>query len=95
MDFSQRQPTLNTEGEIFLTNVNESVDVSDLTEFLEPKVRLLGLEQISHPNASAKSFLLRVCLEDEETVLSPDFWPLGLKFRRFVRPKEGRLARPA
>jgi hypothetical protein len=90
---NSRISSASTPGEIFISNVSREVTVSDLTDFLESTVTILGLYQISHPNACSKSFLLRVPSNDEHRVLDPKFWPPGLECRRFVRPAQGRLAR--
>jgi hypothetical protein len=80
-------------AEIFVSNVNSSVNVSDLMEFLKLRTSVLGLTQISHPHAASKSFVLEIPFGLEGDVLNAHFWPPGIKFRRFVRPSSGRLAR--
>jgi hypothetical protein len=81
-----------TPGELFVSNVHASVSVADLVRLLEPKINVLGLAEISHPESASKSFLLTVAPKDQHRVLSGHFWPPGIHCKPFVRPKSGRLA---
>jgi hypothetical protein len=79
-------------AEFFVFNVNKTVTVADLMDYLKPKVTVLGLTLISHPCSASKSFMLSVPLEEEYLVSDPNFWPFDIKCRNFVRPITGRLA---
>jgi hypothetical protein len=83
-----------TVAEVFVFNVERSVTVSDLMDYLKGKLTVLGLTQVSHPSAHSKSFVLSVPLEERDAAHDPNIWPLGLQFRRFIRPLVGRLAAP-
>jgi hypothetical protein len=83
-----------TVAEVFVFNVERSVTVSDLIDYLKGKLTVLGLTQVSHPSAHSKSFVLSVPLDERDAAHNPNIWPMGLEFRRFIRPSAGRLATP-
>jgi hypothetical protein len=81
-----------TVKEVFVTNVSKEVAESDIREFVDKRVTILWLGQVSHPDAASKSFVLTVSLEESHIVLNPQFWPPGIQCRNFIRPKIGHLA---
>jgi hypothetical protein len=78
--------------ELFISNVSCTTEASDILQYLDSKVTVLKLQQISHPKSRAKSFLLSIPLADAG-LFEPNFLPPGVQCRDFVRPLEGRLAR--
>jgi hypothetical protein len=90
----ERLPVCTAVSELFLYNVGRDADNLKLQEFLNSKsLRFLGLDQVSHSDSRAKSYLLTVPLKDEDMALDPRFWPQNIQCRKFVRPRTGRLAR--
>jgi hypothetical protein len=74
-------------------NVRRDTTTYEVLDYVREKVEVLGLTEISHPNASSKSFLLTVPQRYVDHVLSEHFWPCDVRCRNFVRPVSGRLAR--
>ena len=87
-----RLPAASITTELFISNVRRGTTVSDIADFLRPKVDVLNLCLISHPDARTQSYLLTISPDLADYVLCSDFWPLGICCRKFVRPISGRLA---
>ena len=88
---SPRLSAFSTVGELFVSNVDQDTTISDVFLFLQRKATVVKLNQISHPDARSKSFLLAVPSCEVDNILCPDFWPIGVRCREFVRPTVGRL----
>ena len=89
---SPRLSAFSTVGELFVSNVDQDTTISDIFVFLKRKATVIKLSQISHPYARSKSFVLTVPSCEVDNVLCPEFWPLGVRCREFIRPTVGRLA---
>jgi hypothetical protein len=89
-----RLPAYTAVSELFLCNVGRSAEISKLRDYLSSKaLTVVDLEQISHPESRAKSYLLTVPLKDQDIALDPCFWPQDIQCRTFIRPRTGRLAK--
>ena len=82
----------STVEEFFVFNVDSATSISDVFVFLNGKATVVRLTQISHPDARSKSFILAVPSYERVSVLCPNFWPIGVRCRPFIRPTVGRLA---
>ena len=89
---SPRFAAVSTVEEIFVSNVDLDTSISDVFLFLKRKSTVVRLTQVSHPDARSKSFVLAVPSHELGNVLCPQFWPIGVRCREFIRPTVGRLA---
>lgn len=72
--------------QLYLSQVNQSVKTKHLVDFLKQKTgHILRIEQLDSGNDIGKSFLVRVPTENLKMFLSNEFWPGGLRVRKFQR----------
>jgi hypothetical protein len=89
-----RLPAYTSLSELFICNVGRRAEISELRGYLSSKaLTVVDLEEISHPESRAKSYLLTVPLKDQGIALDPCFWPQNIQCRTFIRPRTGRLAK--
>ena len=70
---------------IFVFNVNKKYSDSDLTEFMKASgAEILKIKQISHVEATSKSFKVLIRASDFDSVMSAEFWQEGIKCREWI-----------
>lgn len=71
---------------IFVFNVNKRYSESDISESMKKAgTEVIKITQISHKDATNKSFKICVKRADLITVMDPDYWGEGIKCREWVR----------
>ena len=71
---------------VFISNVNQRFTDSDIKEYMKAIGKeCLKIKQISHENATNKSFKVCVKHADIAAVMDPDFWGEGIKCREWLR----------
>ena len=73
--------------DIFIYRLNSETTEVDINSYLkENNIESRDLVCMSHAESKFKSFKLSVSVKDVNTVFSEDFWPVGIKVRRFRQP---------
>ena len=72
----------------YVGRVHNDTTADDLREFISSRqVSVIELEQLETKHQRFKSFCLRVKKDDLEAMEDEDFWPQGILFSPFFRPK--------
>ena len=73
--------------DVFIYRLNRDTSIQDIEAFLNEKdIEVRELDCLSHADAKYKSFKLSISVNDLNTVFSEDFWPMGVKIRKFRQP---------
>jgi hypothetical protein len=72
---------------LFVYQLDKETTVKELTDYLNQSVRTLDCSKISHQDARNASFKVTVSRSDAKVMLCPDFWPLDVRCRYYVPPK--------
>ena len=74
--------------EIFVFNLSGDTSDDDLQSFfVKINVMVAELECRSKPDALARSYRVRIALDDIAKVMNPDIWPEGVGCRMYYRAK--------
>ena len=71
---------------IFVSNVNKKYSEKDMCEWIkEAGAECVRIRQISHKDATNKSFKVCVKAADYDKVMTPEFWGGGIRCRDWVK----------
>ena len=74
--------------ELFIYRVDKETCINDISNYIQNKgIQMLDLKCMSHEDALSKSFKLKLSQEYVDALLKEDFWPSGIKVRKFIPPK--------
>ena len=74
--------------ELFVYHVDRETCTTDINNYMLNKgIKILDLKCMSHENSLSKSFKLKMSQEYVDILLKEDFWPSGIKVRKFIPPK--------
>ena len=74
--------------ELFIYHVDKETCSGDISNYiLNKEIKILDLKCMSHQDSISKSFKLKVSQECVDALLKDDFWPSGVKVRKFIPPK--------
>ena len=72
----------------YIGRVHNETSTEDLRNFITSQnITIVELEQLETKHQRFKSFRLRVKRDDVERMEDEDFWPKGILFSPFFRPK--------
>jgi hypothetical protein len=81
--------------DLFLFRVSPTAEKEDINNYLsEEGIVVRSLSKMSAAQSTWSSYRLEVKASDASQLLHGDFWPEGVRVRRFRRPREGAGAVP-
>ena len=76
--------------DIFIFNVQKEFTSDDIMEYLKDNNIYCNLAEIvSHKDHITRSFKINILYKDMDSVMEPEFWPVGIGCRRFIRKRVG------
>lgn len=79
--------------EMQITNVNPSINEESLKKYITDKDKAISpvcIKDMTSEGWETKRFVLTFCNQDLEKVMNEDFWPPGIFFRQWFKPRQPR-----
>ena len=74
--------------DIFIFRVDKTTDADNMKRYMNNKnIDVREIELKSKEQSLYNSFYVRIKVTDLDTVLQPDFWPIGVNVRRYWQPR--------